>query len=117
MDAVPQLLEPGRCRRPPDRIHTAEGATTIESLGNFFASSSAGVSSHAGADDKVNTVGEYVKRTNKAWTAANANPVAVQLELCGFASWSKSTWHGSHQRMLDNCARWIAEEGQPSTGS
>ena len=53
-------------------LHTAEGALTIESLGNYFASSSAQVSSHTGADDKKNTVGEYVKRSNKAWTAANA---------------------------------------------
>jgi len=91
-------------------IHTAEGARTIEELGNFFASTSSQVSSHCGADDKVNTVGEYVKRNNKAWTAANANPVAVQLELCGFASWTKSTWHNEHQKMLENCAKWIAEE-------
>jgi peptidoglycan hydrolase-like protein with peptidoglycan-binding domain len=91
-------------------LHTAEGATTIESLGNFFASSSAGVSSHVGIDDKLGKVGEYVTRGNKAWTAANANPVAVQAELCGFASWSESTWRNSHANMLDNAARWIAEE-------
>jgi hypothetical protein len=91
-------------------LHTAEGATTIESLGNFFASSSAGVSSHVGVDDKLGKVGEYVTRGNKAWTAANANPVAVQAELCGFASWSDSTWRNSHANMLNNAARWIAEE-------
>ena len=93
-------------------LHTAEGATTIESLGNFFASSSSGVSSHTGADDKANTVGEYVKRGNKAWTAANANPYAVQIELCGFASWSRDTWENKHSEMLRNCAKWIAEESK-----
>jgi hypothetical protein len=93
-------------------LHTAEGATTIESLGNFFASPESGVSSHCGADDKANTVGEYVKPGNKAWTAANANPVAVQLELCGFAAWSASVWEGQHSTMLDNCAKWIAEESK-----
>lgn len=92
-------------------IHTAEGATTIESLGNYFASESAGVSSHVGIDDKQNMVGEYVKRANKAWTASNANPVAVQAELCGFAKWSKATWH-DHPNMLSNCAKWIAEEAK-----
>ena len=66
-------------------LHTAEGALTIESLGNFFASSSAGVSSHTGIDDKAGMVGEYVKHDGKAWTASNANPVAVQTELCAFA--------------------------------
>ena len=90
-------------------LHTAEGSTTIESLGNFFASPSAGVSSHVGIDDKAGVVGEYVKRSGKAWTAGNANPVAVQAELCGFASWTAAEWdrHGS---MLENTARWIAEE-------
>jgi peptidoglycan hydrolase-like protein with peptidoglycan-binding domain len=91
-------------------LHTAEGATTIESLGNFFSSSSAGVSSHVGIDDKLGKVGEYVTRGNKAWTAANANPVAVQAELCAFASWSTDTWRNSHDNMLNNTARWIAEE-------
>lgn len=90
-------------------IHTAEGARTIESLGSFFASSGSGVSSHAGADDQPNTIGEYVKRPNKAWTQANANPVAVSLELCGFAAWSPAEWD-DHNEMVVNCARWIAEE-------
>jgi len=93
-------------------LHTAEGARTIESLGSFFGSSSAGVSSHAGADDKPNTIGEYVKRSNKAWTQANANPVAVSIELCGFISWSRSEWENQHKEMLNNCAKWIAEEAK-----
>ena len=91
-------------------LHTAEGARTIESLGNFFAQSSSQVSSHVGADDKVNTVGEYVKRPNKAWTQAAYNSAAVSVELCAFASWSRSEWLDNHRNMLDNCAKWIAEE-------
>ena len=90
-------------------VHTAEGALTYEALGNFFASSSAGVSSHTGIDDKPGKIGEYVKRPNKAWTAGNANPYSVNVELCGFASWSAAEWE-RHPNMLDNCARWIAEE-------
>lgn len=90
-------------------IHTAEGALSIESLGNFFASSSAGVSSQVGVDDTPNTVGEYVKRGNKAWTQANANPYCVSAELCAFASWSKGEWD-KHPTMLENTAKWIAEE-------
>jgi len=92
-------------------VHTAEGARTIEELGNFFAKSSSGVSSHTGADDKRGVVGEYVKRGNKAWTAANANPVAVQIELCAFASWSRAEWN-THDAMLDNVAAWLAEEAK-----
>src|SRR6516164_6846328 len=90
-------------------IHTTEGSRTIESLGSFFANPAAGVSSHAGADDKVNTIGVYVKRADKAWTASNANPVAVQLELCAFAAWDNAEWH-RHPNMLANCAALIAEE-------
>jgi N-acetylmuramoyl-L-alanine amidase len=93
-------------------IHTSEGATTYRSLGNFFASPSSGVSSHVGTDDTPNTVGEYVQRGNKAWTAANANPVAVQNELCtpsGGYLWTDAQWR-SHPNMLANCAQWIKEE-------
>jgi len=90
-------------------LHTAEGATTIESLGNWFANSANQVSSHTGADDKVNTVGEYVRRDNKAWTSSNANPVAVQIEMCAFAKWSADEW-AQHPNMLANCAAWVAEE-------
>jgi putative peptidoglycan binding protein/N-acetylmuramoyl-L-alanine amidase-like protein len=90
-------------------LHTAEGARTIESLGAYFADPSAEVSSHAGIDDKAGTIGVYVKRGDKAWTAANANPYAVQAELCGFAAWSTAEWDG-HPAMLENAAAWVAEE-------
>jgi hypothetical protein len=78
-------------------------------LGSFF-QGNVGASSHVGADDKVNTVGEYVKRGNKAWTQSEFNPVAVSIELCGFASWSTNEWRNNHDNMLRNCATWIAEE-------
>ena len=90
-------------------IHTAEGSTSYQSLGSFFSSSSSGVSSHTGIDDTPNTVGEYVRRGDKAWTQANANPYSVATELCGFASWGPGDWD-RHPTMLENCARWIAEE-------
>jgi hypothetical protein len=92
-------------------IHTAEGATTIEALGDYFADQSVQASSHTGIDDKPGVIGEYVKRPNKAWTAANANPVAVQAELCAFAKWTAADWD-KHPVMLETCARWIAEEAQ-----
>lgn len=90
-------------------IHTAEGSTTIESLGGWFQNPSAQVSSHTGCDDKPNTVGEYVRRDGVAWTQANANGYSVATELCGFAKWSAADW-ASHPVMLQNCAAWIAEE-------
>jgi hypothetical protein len=90
-------------------IHTAEGATNIADLGAWFANPASGVSSHVGIDDTPGTVGEYVRRDYKAWTAANANPVAVQAELCAFADWDSATWN-THPQMLANTAAWIAEE-------
>jgi N-acetylmuramoyl-L-alanine amidase len=90
-------------------LHTAEGALTYQSLGSFFASPSSQVSSHVGIDDTPNTVGEYVQRPGKAWTAANANPWSVQAELCAFAAWDAATWQ-AHPQMLANAAAWVAEE-------
>jgi hypothetical protein len=90
-------------------LHTAEGARTIESLGSWFQNPSANCSSHVGADDKPNAVGEFVRRPDKAWTQSEFNPVAVSLELCGFAAWDTAEWN-RHPNMLDNCAKWVAEE-------
>lgn len=95
-------------------IHSSEGAQSIGSLGNFFANPSSQVSSHTGIDNAPgNTIGEYVTRGNKAWTAANANPVAVQTELCtpsgASANWSRAQWE-SQTNMLANLAQWIREE-------
>jgi hypothetical protein len=90
-------------------VHTAEGARTYDDLGAYFASGSAGVSSHVGIDDTPGRIGEYVKRPNKAWTAGDANPYSLNAELCGFASWGPADWQ-KHPAMLDNTARWIAEE-------
>lgn len=93
-------------------LHTAEGARTIEDLGHYFQNYSNQVSSHAGADDKLGKIGEYVARGQASWTQANYNNAAISIELCGFASWSRKTWINTHHNMLENCARWIAEEAK-----
>jgi len=90
-------------------LHTAEGARTYQSLGAFFQNPASGVSSHAGIDDTPGTIGEYVRRSDKAWTQANANPYSVSVELCAFAAWSRDEWF-THPVMLANCAQWVAEE-------
>jgi N-acetylmuramoyl-L-alanine amidase len=90
-------------------LHTAEGARTIESLGSYFANPASAVSSHAGADDKANTIGVYVQRADKAWTQSGANSVAVSIEMCAFTAWDSAEWH-RHPNMLANCAAWLAEE-------
>jgi hypothetical protein len=95
-------------------LHTSEGAETFYALGSYFSQSSAQVSSHVGIDDvAAGTIGEYANRSQKAWTSAGANPVAVQAELCtpsGAAmGWSVDDWH-RHDKMLVNTAAWLAEE-------
>jgi len=95
-------------------VHTSEGAQTIQSLAGWFANPSNQVSSHTGIDNaSATTIGEYVTRDQKAWTSANANPVATQTELCtpsGAAQgWSAATWAGQ-TNMLAACSAWIAEE-------
>jgi hypothetical protein len=90
-------------------LHTAEGALTYQSLGNYFASSSSGVSSHTGIDDTAGVVGEYVHRDRKAWTQGNANSYSVAAELCAFAEWDAAEW-SRHPQMLANTAAWVAEE-------
>ena len=101
-------------------VHTAEGARSFRDLGGFFSSSSAGVSSHTGIDDERGSIGEYVKRENKAWTQANYNSQAVSTELCAApisssypcgANWSADEWN-KHDGMLANLADWIREECQ-----
>lgn len=89
-------------------LHTAQGARTYQSLGSYF-QGPVGVSSHVGIDDTANTVGEYVSRGHKAWTASGANPVACQAELCAFAEWDSVEWH-RHPNMLSSTAAWLAEE-------
>jgi hypothetical protein len=90
-------------------LHTAEGALSYQSLGNYFASTASGVSSHVGIDDTPGTVGEYVARGQKAWTQGNANPYSVAAELCAFAAWTPADW-SAHPQMLANTAAWVAEE-------
>lgn len=90
-------------------IHTAEGALTYDALGNYFDNPSVQASSHVGIDSTPGRIGEYVKRPNKAWTQGDANPYSIAAELCAFAAWTPAEWE-RHPVMLDNTARWIAEE-------
>lgn len=101
-------------------VHTAEGARSFRDLGSFFSSSSVQASSHVGIDDERGTIGEYVRRGDKAWTQSNYNPQAVSVELCAApiassypcgANWDSAEWN-RHDGMLQNVADWIREECQ-----
>lgn len=88
-------------------FHTTEGAMTIESLGSWFQNPSAGCSSHHGADNtSAGLLGAYVYENHKAWTQGNANNWVISLEMCAYASWSRSTWL-SKNILLNNSADWL----------
>lgn len=86
-------------------IHTAEGARTADDLRAFFNRSTT-VSVHAIADDAT-LLDNLVPYDRAAWTMRNGNPKSDNLELCGFAKWSRDEWLNNHQGMLNNAATWI----------
>lgn len=94
-------------------VHTAEGARTWSDLGYFFQGTEGGAnptSSQVGIDDEAGVIGEYVKPEHASWCAGNVNGYADQVELCGFADWSRAEWLDNHPVMLDNLRAWLAEE-------
>lgn len=109
--AIPEQTSPNSSPRgsAPVRLiilHTAEGARTVQELGNYFAASSVQVSSHVGIDD--NGIEEYVPYDREAWTTRSANPISDNAELCGFAAWTRAQWLNEHMPMLENAAAWVA---------
>jgi len=88
-------------------VHTAEGARTVESLGSWFSAAARQVSSHAGIDDS--RIETYVPYDRAAWTCRSANDISDNVELCGFAAWTRDTWINGHHRMLELCAQWLRD--------
>lgn len=71
-------------------LHTAEGARTVDSLYGFF-DRNQNASSHAGADG-YQLSGDWVPDERAAWTLLNGNPRSLNLEMCGFARWTRPQW-------------------------
>jgi hypothetical protein len=88
-------------------VHTAEGSTSVEGLGAYFANAANQVSSHAGIDD--HRIETYVPYDQAAWTCRSANAIADQVELCGFARWTRVQWMSEHPEMLLLTAQWLRE--------
>jgi hypothetical protein len=86
-------------------VHTAEGIRKAADLKAFF-DRSTNSSAHAVADD-VTLLDNLVPYGNASWTLRNGNSRSDNLELCGFASWSRAEWINNHQGMLTNAAIWI----------
>lgn len=85
-------------------LHTTEGGDSpggsppsdLVTLGNIFDGEEA--SSHLG----VNVNGKfarYVEDAAKAWTVCNFNPMTLNLEQIGFASFSTSDWFKRHDQL------------------
>jgi hypothetical protein len=85
-------------------IHTAEGARDVDDLQAFFERST-NSSSHAGADDEKLEEG-WVPYELAAWTLRSGNRFSDNLELCGFADWTRAEWL-QHMGMLTHAGRWI----------
>lgn len=85
-------------------MHTTEGAMTASSLGAYFYRPEIEASSHVGIDDK--TTLQYVSYSRSAWTIRSANPISDNAEICGFASWTREMWLGTHRPRLERAAAW-----------
>ena len=95
-------------------VHTSEGSTQWDWLGNFLANPANQVSYQAGFDDRdANTIGEYVAPPLTAWSAMSANSLGEHGCCCtpsgASSGWSRQTWLG-HDTMLRACGAWIGEE-------
>lgn len=86
-------------------VHTAEGIRKAADLRAFFERST-NSSAHAVADD-FTLLDNLVSYSQAAWTLRNGNRRSDNLELCGFASWSRDEWLNNHKGMLNNAAAWI----------
>lgn len=93
-------------------LHTAEGSRRTGDLYGFF-DRNQNASSHAGADGYGLSDG-WVDINRAAWTLLNGNPRSVNLEMCGFARWSRDQWLSTDtvdgvvnpRAMVRNAALW-----------
>lgn len=91
-------------------VHTAEGIRKASDLKLFFERSTDS-SAHAVADDST-LLDALVPYDRAAWTLRNGNSRSDNLELCGFAKWTREVWLNEHRGMLANAALWIRRRCQ-----
>lgn len=97
-------------------LHSAEGARTVESLYGFF-DRNQNASSHAGADG-YRLSEPWVPDERAAWTLLNGNPRSLNLEMCGFAHWTREQWLSTGwvegvwnpRQMIRHAAQWLREK-------
>lgn len=89
-------------------FHTTEGILTAAGLRAW---SSWPGSSHASADAAGTLLDGapdgFVDYSLAAWTLRNGNPYSDNVELCGFASWTRADWL-ARPKLLEAAAEWGA---------
>lgn len=77
--------------REPDLIvvHSTEGLGA-ENVARYLAQRKTNASAHDVIDDDTVVIGVWDEFI--AWAAPGANQNGIQLELCGFARWSRAEW-------------------------
>lgn len=89
-------------------IHTAEVTVDRFQLARSMAHSDRPVSCHSIVDHQGRL--DVLPFTDTAYAAPGANADGDQLEICGLASWSRSTWLSTaHKGLVEQAARWTAE--------
>jgi N-acetyl-anhydromuramyl-L-alanine amidase AmpD len=93
-------------------IHTTEGHNRpgvgdLESLAAWFDNPVSQASAHLGIDQEGNCV-RMVRDAEKAWAVGVANPWTLNIELVGFARWSKWFWKTQYRKGLGRAAKAVA---------
>lgn len=104
----PRIAYNGGARHPSSIrlivIHDAEGANA-KGVASYGASGQRNASWHMTVDD--NHLIQQLEDDVIAWAAPGANRDGLQLELCGYARWSKLDWY-RHQATLKRAAWQVA---------
>jgi hypothetical protein len=90
-------------------LHTTEGIMRAADLRDWTGWAG---SSHASCDETgmllSGAADGFVDYTRASWTLRNGNPWSDNLEICGWAGWTRAEWL-ARPKLLEAVARWLAE--------
>jgi hypothetical protein len=87
-------------------IHTTEGIMDARDLGYYWQRIDSG-SSHAGCDNTKTVT--YIDPIYASWTLLNGNSRSVNMEICGWARWTRDEWLGPQKGRLIQAANWARQ--------
>lgn len=87
-------------------IHTTEGIMDARDLGYYWQRIDS-ASSHAGCDNEKTVT--YVDPEYASWTLLNGNRRSVNMEICGWARWTREEWLGPQRGRLVQAANWARQ--------